>query len=189
MGCQGGRGGRKQEIHQSGYERVQKVFWTQGAKNLLHWSKIGLHWCKTGFGRCKRPLGDRCSLGPKDLLHPLVTTFGNFLFSTPSPRQLGLQRYGANRNSGREISSFGPEMCTPQFLRPGVPLRRESLRYGAHGHSGREISNSGPEMCTPLFLRPKSKPAGREKPIRVAPIRVVTKYPTSPRLDLNPIVT
>ena len=32
-------------------------------------------------------------------------------------------------------------------------------------------------MCTPLFLRPESKPAGREKPIRVAPIRVVTKYP------------
>ena len=89
----------------------------------------------------------------------------------------GGDHYGANRNSGREISSFGPEMCTPQFLRPGVPLRRGSLRYGAHRHSGREISHSGPEMCTPLFLRPKSKPAGREKPIRVAPIRVVTKYP------------
>ena len=28
-----------------------------------------------------------------------------------------------------------------------------------------------------LILRPKSKPAGREKPIRVAAIRVVTKYP------------
>ena len=89
----------------------------------------------------------------------------------------GGDHHGANQNSGREISSFGPEMCTPQFLRPGVPLRRGSLRYGAHRHSGREISHSGPEMCTPLFLRPKSKPAGREKPIRVAPIRVVTKYP------------
>ena len=86
--------------------------------------------------------------------------------------------YGANRNSGHEISSSGPEMCTPLFLRPKSKLRRGSLRCGANRHSGREISNSGPEMCTPLFLRPKSKPAGREKPIRVAPIRVVTKYPT-----------
>ena len=50
--------------------------------------------------------------------------------------------------------------------------------YAANRNSGREISNSGPAMSTPLFLRPKSKPAGREKPIRVAAIRVVTKYPT-----------
>ena len=28
----------------------------------------------------KTLLGDLCSLGPKDLLHPLVTTFGNFEF-------------------------------------------------------------------------------------------------------------
>ena len=54
---------------------------------------------------------------------------------------------------------------------PGITTLR------AHRHSGREISKFWPEMCTPLFLRPKSKPAGREKPIRVAPIRVVTKYP------------
>ena len=54
----------------SGYERVQKVFWTEGAKNLLHWCKTGLHRCKTGFRRCKRPLGDLCPLGPKHLLHP-----------------------------------------------------------------------------------------------------------------------
>ena len=65
----------------------------------------------------------------------------------------------------------------PTISQAQVPLRRGSLRYGANRHSGREISNSGPEMCTPLFLRPKSKPAGREKPIRVAPIRVVTKSP------------
>ena len=34
-------------------------------------------------------------------------------------------------------------------------------------------------MRAPLFLRPKSKPAGREKPIRVAPIRVVNEIPES----------
>ena len=61
-------------------------------------------------------------------------------------------RYGANGNSGREISNSGPEMYTPLLRRP--------------------------EMCTPLFLRPESKPAGREEPIRVAPIRVVTQYLT-----------
>ena len=65
----------------------------------------------------------------------------------------------------------------PTVSQAQVPLRRGSLRYSANRHSGREISNAGPEMCTPLFLRHKSKPAGREKPIRVAPIRVVTKYP------------
>ena len=28
-------------------------------------------------------LGRPCALSPKDLLHPLLTTFGNFLFPTP----------------------------------------------------------------------------------------------------------
>ena len=68
-----------------------------------------------------------------------------------------------------------PHYCSgPSSTTPGITTLRG---YGANRHSGREISNSGPEMCTPLFLRPKPKPAGHEKPIRVAPIRVVTKYP------------
>ena len=37
--------------------------------------------------------GDLCFRGPKDLVHPLITTFGNLLCSTPSPRQLGLQAH------------------------------------------------------------------------------------------------
>ena len=49
-------------IPESGYERVQKIFWTQGTKHLLYWCKIGLHLYKIGFGRCKRLLGDLCSL-------------------------------------------------------------------------------------------------------------------------------
>ena len=85
-----GEGSRK-ESPESGYERVPKVFWTQGANCLLHWSNIGLHQCKTGFGRWKRLLADPCSLGRKDLLHPLVTTFETFLFSAASRRWLGLQ--------------------------------------------------------------------------------------------------
>ena len=50
----------------------KKVFWTQGAKVLLHWCKRELHRCKTGLGWCKRLLGDLCSLGPNHLLHPLL---------------------------------------------------------------------------------------------------------------------
>ena len=72
---------------------------------------------------------------------------------------------------------FWAQDVHPTISQAQVPLLWGSLRYSANRNSGREISNSGPEMCTPLFLRPKSKPAGREKPIRVAPIRVVTKYP------------
>ena len=65
------------------------MFWTQGAKVFLHWCKQGLHRCKTGFGWCKRLLGDLCSLGPKHLLHPLLTTFGKFPFSGPLPEHWG----------------------------------------------------------------------------------------------------
>ena len=135
----------------------------------------------------------------------LLNNFVNFsqFWSIRVFRYAG-DHYGANRNSGREISNSGPEMCIPLLLRPKSrpagrekPIRVAAIRvvtkyigwdhYGANRNSGREISNSGPEMytplllrpemCTPLFLRLKSKPAGREKPIRVAPIRVVTKYP------------
>ena len=38
-----------------------------------------------GFGWCKRLFGDLCSLGPKDLLHPPLSTFGNFPFSVNFP--------------------------------------------------------------------------------------------------------
>ena len=80
---------QKWKFPKSGQERVQKVFWTQGAKVFLHWCKKGLHRCITGFGWCKRLLGDLCSLGPKHLLHPLLTTFGKFPFSGPLPGPWG----------------------------------------------------------------------------------------------------
>ena len=70
-------------------ERVQKVFWTQGAKVLLLWCKRELHRCKTGFRWCKRLLGDLCSLGPKHLLHPLLTILGTFEVSGPCSRHSG----------------------------------------------------------------------------------------------------
>ena len=64
---------------------MQQVFWTQRAKRLLHRCNPILHRCKRGFGWRKRLLGDFCSLGPKDLLHPLLTNFGDFLFSGNFP--------------------------------------------------------------------------------------------------------
>ena len=71
-----GEGFEKREIPESGYERVQKVFWTQGAKSLLYWYKIGLHRCKTGFRKVQETLGRPLLPGSKRLFAPpLVTTF------------------------------------------------------------------------------------------------------------------
>ena len=69
---------------------MQEVFWAKGTKVLLHWCKRELHRCKTGL-RCKRLLGDLCSLGPKHLLHPLLTTLGTFQVSGPCSRHSGPQ--------------------------------------------------------------------------------------------------
>ena len=79
-----------------------------GSKVRLHWCKRGLHRCKTGFGWCKRLLGDLCSLGPKHLLHPLLTTLGTFGVSGPCSRHSGSQPYSyqVGRHSGVE-SAFG----------------------------------------------------------------------------------
>ena len=62
-----------------------------GSKVLLHWCKRELHRCKTGFRWCKRRLGDLWSLGPKHLLHPLLTTLGTFEVSGPCSRHSGSQ--------------------------------------------------------------------------------------------------
>ena len=54
-------------------------------KSLLHRCNPILHRCKSSFGWCKRLFGDLCSLGPKDLLHPPLSTFGKFPFSVSFP--------------------------------------------------------------------------------------------------------
>ena len=85
--------------------------------------------------------------------------------SASEPRKGGFCKMYASLGCGALSATFG---CSATLGITTVQM----------GNSGRENSNSGPEMCTPLFLRPKSKPAGREKPARVAAIRVATKYPT-----------
>ena len=104
---------------------------------------------------------------------------GKFIHPHPPPLTGVPLRWGSLRCKSKFWArnfKFWAQDVHPTISQAQVPLLWGSLRYSANRNSGREISNSGPEMCTPLFLRPKSKPAGREKPIRVAPIRVVTKY-------------
>ena len=63
---------------------MQKVLRAKGAKSHLHGWKLGLYACETGLKWCKRLLGELCSLGRKDLLLPLLTTFRTFLLATLS---------------------------------------------------------------------------------------------------------
>ena len=59
--------------------RVQKAFWTQGAKVSQE---------QTHFELVQETFR---SMGPNDLLHPVLSAFGHFPFSIPSPKRLGLQ--------------------------------------------------------------------------------------------------
>ena len=43
-------------------------------RSLLHRCNPIWHRCKISFGWCKRLFGDLCSLGPKDLLHPPLSS-------------------------------------------------------------------------------------------------------------------
>ena len=72
-------------------EGEKKVFWTHGAKvcqGSLTPSETFFAPVQLKFAPVKKVFR---SLGPKDLLHPLLTTFGNFQCSTRSPKRLGLQ--------------------------------------------------------------------------------------------------
>ena len=65
---------------------MQKVFWTLRARGLLHWCEIGLHRCKRGVWLVQKTLGRHLlPKSQKDLLHPPLTTFGNFHFSGNFP--------------------------------------------------------------------------------------------------------
>ena len=89
---------------------MQKVFWTQGAKV----SEKSFAPPKTAFAPVPNgvaPVQEAlCSLGPNDLLHPPLSTFGNFPFSVnfPGP-QLPNPRFSRklfDQNPLREISAL-----------------------------------------------------------------------------------
>ena len=67
-------------------------------------NKTGLHWCK-------RLLGDPFSGSPKHLLHPLLTTLGNFKASGLCSRHLGSQPYSAIPFRGQLDVQYPPLFC------------------------------------------------------------------------------
>ena len=105
---------------------MQKVFRTQGAQSLLHRCNPILHRCKSSFGWCKRLFGDFCSAGPKDLLHPPLSTFGNFPFSVnfPGP-QLPNPNSHPPQVCPRELEQTHPNMHPPI----NNDFENNSLRY------------------------------------------------------------
>ena len=72
--------------------------------------------CKTGFGWCKRLLGDLCSLAPKHLLHPLLTSKEKLY--TPPP----LPPFPAKHFSG-ELGYATGILYAPTFYTPPTPRR------------------------------------------------------------------
>ena len=72
---------------------MQKVVWTEERKASCTGATWGCTGAKQGCTRCKWLLGDLCAVGPRDLLHPLLTTFGDFPIFDPSPWRSGLQLY------------------------------------------------------------------------------------------------
>ena len=103
---------------------------------------MGLHWCKTGSGWCKRLSGDLCAMGPKHLLHPLLTTFWKFPgipSSGPLPCLLSREKsnggfseggfqiaFPCNKRFPREENSTFNYLKTP-FLEPPhsrFPIKR-----------------------------------------------------------------
>ena len=102
---------------------MQKVFWTQGAKV----SKKSFAPPKTAFAPVQNgvtPVQEAlCSLGPKDLLHPPLGTFGNFPFSVsfPGPQLPRLKPQIFRENRAKILSGkFGRFKVLGLRVRPPV---------------------------------------------------------------------
>ena len=72
------RGAKPQKCPKWLGEGAKGPFGPREPKSSCTGAERELHRCKTGFRWCKRLLGDLCSLGPKHLLHPLLTVLGTF---------------------------------------------------------------------------------------------------------------
>ena len=112
----------------------------EGAKG----AKVPLHWCK-------RLLGDLCSLGPKHLLHPLLTTLGTFEVSGPCSRTFGSQPQTLDgrfaRNNLLTVSGSTPTPWSGPF--------RDPMVWG-HGLNPSEVNKRGrPSKCPPECLPSK----------------------------------
>ena len=155
---------------------MQQVFWTQRAKRLLHRCNPISHRCKRGFGWCKRLLGDFCSLGPKDLLHPPLATFGDFLVSgnfpgpwLPSPRG---RTGGAKPGSGvqRFWGRLGASEFDPSFQYFGVSRKRRGLLEPRKGSQGLGGGSSGARRGVSVFKGGGKKVGHSEAPKSRGPV-------------------
>ena len=92
---------------------------------------------KQGCTRCKRLLGDLCTVGPKDLLHPLLSTFEGFseIFG-PSPRRSLV----CNVCVAHEWAFLGPI-----FLHGRRPGNSRKLGARLRGHTATQRSKKGSE--------------------------------------------
>ena len=68
--------------------------------------------------------------------------------------------YGANRNSGREISSSGPEMCTPLFLRPKFHYAGDHYATVQIDILGAKFQILGPRCAPHYFSGPSQNQLG-----------------------------
>ena len=85
-----GRGVEKYKSSESGWERMQKAYWANGAKRFLYWRKLALRRCKASLEWCKRLLGDLCSLGSRRPFARFAHHFREFPMLSPSLRRSGL---------------------------------------------------------------------------------------------------
>ena len=113
---------------------------------------------KQGRTWCKRFLGDLCALGAKDLLDPLLTTFGDFPIFDPSPRCSGLQHSLPLKRQILRICHV-PEKIV-QNLCVGRPERWAKDVRGA-SKNGQRLC----EICSGAKKEPKAKKSHEQRQI------------------------
>ena len=89
------------------------------------------------------------SLGPKELLHPLLTTFGNFLFSTPLPGGLvcNPKHQGISKDLGSRRSGVHKRVVFQNVVLAAVPPERKPERGYVRMLSRNENRNEGTFAC------------------------------------------
>ena len=103
------------------------MFWTQGAKvsqESFAPPKLGFAPVQLCFAPVQEAFG---ALGPKDLSHPLLTTFGNFLFAGPLPRPLDHRDFVRDIRSG--VDNSVRCVITQAFFSRGVSVISLKSRF------------------------------------------------------------
>ena len=96
---------------------MQKVFWTQGAKvtrESFAPPKPSFAAVRNGVAPVQEAFR---SLGPKDLLHPLLATFGDFVFSGSFPAPWLPKSHGIKIYENKGPVPFQPKCLPDKFAR------------------------------------------------------------------------